>query len=136
MRKVIKLTESDLSRIIKRIIQEENYSEEDIKYTHPRTGESCKIKVALFKPLLEKGEERFHAVLVCPMYDEDTITASLPVVKRSFEEVNDFICKNLDRTYEILDNMLSSKGHDDISESIESERFKVVDEPIKCDVKY
>jgi hypothetical protein len=63
------------------------------------------------------------------------VTASLPVVKRSFEDVNNFICKNLDRTYEILDEMLSSKS-DDIFESVESERFKVIDKPIKCDVEY
>lgn len=135
MKKIIRLTESDLARIVRKVLKEENYSEEDVKYTHPKTGESCKIKVALFKPLLEQGEERFHAVLVCPKYDEDTVTASLPVVKRSFEDVNNFICKNLDRTYEILDEMLSSKS-DDIFESVESERFKVIDKPIKCDVEY
>jgi hypothetical protein len=31
--------------------------------------------------------------------------------------------------------MLSSKS-DDIFESVESERFKVIDKPIKCDVEY
>ena len=103
MKKVIRLTESELTRLIKRVIQEEKYSEEDIKYTNPKTGESCKVKVALFKPLLEKGEERYHGVLVCPFYGSETISATLPVIKRSFEEVNDFICKNLDRTFEILD---------------------------------
>ena len=62
MKKVIRLTESELTRLIKRVIQEEKYSEEDIKYTNPKTGESCKVKVALFKPLLEKGEERYHEI--------------------------------------------------------------------------
>lgn len=136
MKKIIKLTESDLTRIVRRVLSEEKYSEEDLKYAHPRTGEMCKIKIAEFKPLAEKGEKRYHGVLVCPVFGSDSIVAELPVIKRSFEDAKDFICKNLNRTYEILDDMLSGKDEDDLLESVESQRFRVIDKPLYCDVNY
>ena len=92
MKKIIKLTESDLARIVKKVLKEENYSEEDLPYTHPKTGDSCKIKVALFKPAAEKGEMKYHAVLVCDYYGDEMITATLPVIKNSFEENMRQIC--------------------------------------------
>jgi hypothetical protein len=133
MKKIIKLTESDLARIVKKVLKEENYSEEDLPYTHPKTGDSCKVKVALFKPAAEKGEMKYHAVLVCDYYGDEMITATLPVIKNSFEEVSDFICKNLDRTYELLDEMLGG-NEEKIFEKYENPRFKVIDKPINCKV--
>ena len=135
MKKVIRLTENELVTLIKRVIKEEKYSEEDLKYTHPRTGDTCKVKVAEFKPASERGEQKFHGVLVCPKFGEEMIVATLPVIRPSFEEVKNFICKNIDRTFEILDDMLDYTDHE-IYELIENERFRVIDSPINCDVDY
>lgn len=135
MGKIIRLTESELVSLIKQVIREEKYSEEDLKYTHPKTGESCKVKVAEFKPATEMGEQKFHGVLVCPKYGEETIVATLPVIKPTFSGVKNFICKHIDRTFEILDDMLGY-SEEEIFESVENERFRVIDSPINCDVDY
>lgn len=135
MGKIIRLTESELTSLIKRLIKEEKYSEEDLKYTHPRTGDICKVKVAEFKPASERGEQKFHGVLVCPKYGEEMIVATLPVIRPSFDGVKNFICNHIDRTFEILDEMLDYSEHD-LYESIENERFRVIDTPISCDVDY
>lgn len=131
MKKIIKLTESDLTRIVTRILKEEKYSEEDLEYINPKTNEKCKIKVAIFKPSAEKGDIKYHGVLVCDFYGNEMVTATLPIVGKSFEEVNDFICKNIKRTYEILDNILDTEEHE-LYESYENSRYKVIDRPINC----
>lgn len=133
MKKVIRLTESDLIRIVKRIINEEKYSESDLIFTHPETNKRYSINVAEFKPAFEMGEKKYHAVAVD--IENDSIGFILPVVKNTYEEVNDFICKNIDRTFEILTDRL--KPFDiDLMESIETERYKVIDKPINCNVSW
>lgn len=128
MKNIITLTESDLYRIIKRVIKED-YSEEHLKYTHPRTGDECKIKVAK-----RKFDGRYGAVLTCDIYNDgnETVVAEIPVIKRSKEDVVSFICDHLEKTYEILDNMLTVSDEDFIMEGSEYGRFEIIDEPINC----
>lgn len=135
MKKIVRLTESDLTRIVRRVLQEEKYSEEDLKYTHPHTGESCKIKVGIFKPSIETENKKYQAVLVCPLYDEDFVVAQIPVIKNSFNDVRDFICKNIEKTYEILDKIIP-RQIGNISESVRSTRFQVIDEPLNCKLDF
>jgi hypothetical protein len=103
----IRLTESELVSLIKKIITEEKTSVEDIKYTHPRTGKECLIKVARHKHS-NRPSGSYTAVLVCDVYDDNEYMpiAELPIFKKSIKDVSDFICNNLDRTFEILDDML------------------------------
>ena len=136
MKKKIRLTESELIRLIKRIIEEEKYSEEDIKYTHPMTGEACKIKVARNK-LTSMEYNQYGSILVCvdEEYGDDRIEAELPVNGSTSEEVSDFICENLKRTFELLDDMLTYEEEEPISEEVYSQRWDIIDQPIVCSDK-
>jgi hypothetical protein len=133
MKKKIRLTESELVRLIKKIIKEEKYSEEDIKYTHPMTGEACKIKVARNK-LTSMEYNQYGSILVCvdEEYGDDRIEAELPVNGSTSEEVSDFICENLERTFELLDDMLTYEEEEPISEEVYSQRWDIMDQPIVC----
>jgi hypothetical protein len=135
MKKKIRLTESELVRLIKRIIKEEKYSEEDIKYTHPMTGEACKIKVARNK-VTDMEHRQYGSILVCvdEEYGDERIEAELPVDGSTPEEVSDFICENLERTFKILDDMLTYE-EEPISEEVYSQRWDIVDQPIVCSDK-
>ena len=136
MKKKIRLTESELIRLIKRIIEEEKYSEEDIKYTHPMTGEACKIKVARNK-LTSMEFNQYGSILVCvdEEYGDDRIEAELPVNGSTSEEVSDFICENIERTFELLDDMLTYEEEEPISEEVYSQRWDIIDQPIVCSDK-
>jgi hypothetical protein len=136
MKKKIRLTESELVRLIKKIIKEEKYSEEDIKYTHPMTGEACKIKVARNK-LTSMEYNQYGSILVCvdEEYGDDRIEAELPVNGSTSEEVSDFICENLKRTFELLDDMLTYEEEEPISEEVYSQRWDIIDQPIVCSDK-
>jgi hypothetical protein len=131
----IRLTESELVSLIKKIIKEEKTSVEDIKYTHPRTGKECLIKVAKHKHS-NRPSGAYTAVLVCDVYDdgEYMVIAELPVFGSSFDEVSDFLCDNLDRTFEILDEMLDyDKSGEEISESYSKfSKWDVIEKPIVC----
>jgi hypothetical protein len=132
MKKKILLSESQLIELIKRIIKEEKYSEEDLKYTHPRTGAACKIKVAENK-VTNREHSKFGAVLLCDTYGdgEYMVTAELPAVDGPTpESVSDFICDNIERTYDILDDMLTQD--EDLMENVNHRRWDIIDEPIKC----
>lgn len=129
MKKVVRLTESELIGLIKKIIKENDERKEHLKYTHPVTGDECEIKIAK-----RKSDERYTAVLMCDMYHDGDpmVIASLPILKRTPEEVSKLICDNIERTYEILDSIISSVSDESIlSESINS-RYEVLDEPITC----
>ena len=136
MKKKIRLTESELVRLIKKIIKEEKYSEEDIKYTHPMTGEACKIKVARNK-LTSMEYNQYGSILVCvdEEYGDDRIEAELPVNGSTPEDVSDFICENLERTFELLDDMLTYEEEEPISEEVYSQRWDIIDQPIVCSDK-
>lgn len=133
MKNIITLTESDIYRIVKRVIKE-GYSEEHLKYTNPRTGKECKIKVAKRK---HGDNNKFTAVLTCDEYDtgDESVIAELPVFKNTKEEVAKFICDHIERTYEILDSMLTVSDEDFITEDYEYSKFQVFDEPINCSVE-
>lgn len=62
------------------------------------------------------------------------VIAELPVFGSSFDEVSDFLCDNLDRTFEILDEMLDyDKGDDELSESYSKfSKWDIIEKPIVC----
>ena len=131
----IRLTESELVNLIKKIIKEENTTFDDIKYTHPRTGEECLIKVAKYKHS-NRGGRQYSAVVLCDVYNdgEYMVIAELPVTGKSVDEVSDFICDNLDRTFEILDDMLDydKSGEELLEDYSKFSKWEIVDEPIVC----
>ncbi len=132
MKKIIRLKESELINLIKKVIREEKYSEEDLIYTHPVTGKECKIKVAENK-LTDSKFRKFGAVVICDIYDngKEMVIAELPANGPTAEYVNDLICDNLDKTFKILDDMFENET-EDLIESIESNRWNVIDSPIVC----
>ena len=131
----IRLTESELVNLIKKIIKEENTTFDDIKYTHPRTGEECLIKVAKYKHS-NRGGRQYSAVVLSDVYNdgEYMVIAELPVTGKSVDEVSDFICDNLDRTFEILDDMLDydKSGEELLEDYSKFSKWEIVDEPIVC----
>jgi hypothetical protein len=134
----VRLTESELVSLIKKIIKEEKTTMDDIKYMHPVTGKECLIKVAKHKYTSRFGAE-YGSILVCDEYDdgEYIVVAELPVNGGSFEEVSDFICARLDRTFEILDDMLSHKEtEEELTENYSKySKWDVIDQPIVCSDK-
>jgi hypothetical protein len=134
MKKIIRLTESELVGLIKKIIKEEKYSEEDLKYFHPEIGKECKIKIAKNKHRASRSEE-FKPVLVCDMYDtgNEVIVAEVSYSAKSVEEVKDFICDNYEMVVKDLDSMFDEEEQETIMEAVDSRRWEIIDEPIVCD---
>ena len=133
MKKIIRLTESELVGLIKKIIKEEKYSEEDLKYTIPGTGKECKIKIARNKVKMGEKEE-FKPILVCDMYDtgNEFVVAEIFYSAPSADEVRDFICDNYEMVIAELDSMFDQEEPENIMEAVDSRRWEVIDEPIVC----
>lgn len=135
MKNKVLLSESELISLIKKVIKEEEYIEQHLEYTHPRAKKLglendglCKIQMAK-----KDFKEGYTAVLVCTKFDEPMVSAELPVTKETKEELKSFICKNIDRTYELLDEMLSvSDDSLELNEDFKFSKFEVIDEPIVC----
>ena len=136
MKKIIRLTESELVGLIKKIIKEEKYSEEDLKYFHPAIGKECKIKIGRnkYKTIRREG---YKPVLVCDLHDtgNEFVIAELTFFAPTVEEVKDYICKNYDTVVAELDSLFGDKEQEEeetITETVESLKWEIIDEPIVC----
>lgn len=135
MKKKIRLTESELISLINKVIKEEKHLEQHLEYEHPRAeelelenGGMCTIQIAK-----HKIREDYSPVLICTKFGQPMVNAELPVRKESKEEVKIFICNNIERTYELLDEMLGYEtDYDVLSEGFSFDRFEVDDDPIVC----
>jgi hypothetical protein len=132
MKKVIRLTESQLIGLIKKIIKEEKYSEQDLTYFNPEIGKECKIKIARNKNKMGKTEE-YKPVLVCDMYDtgNEIVVAEVSFSAPTIDEVKDFICDNYEMVIADLDSMFDEE-EENIMEAVDSRRWDIIDEPIFC----
>lgn len=132
MKKIIRLTESELIGLIQKIIKEEEYSEQDLTYFHPAIGKDCKIKVARNKNKMGRIEE-YKPVLVCDMYDtgNEIVMAEISFSSQSTEEVKEFICNNYELVIAELDFMFNG-SEENIMEAVDSRRWDVIDKPIFC----
>jgi len=137
MKRKIRLTESELINLIHKIIKEEKETQDHLKYTHPRFEEleldndgECQIRVAR-----NKHNDKFSPILVCSRYGKDLISAELPLRTKTKESIIKFICDHIEKTYQILDNMLDHNyDPDSISESTENSRWEIIGDPIVCDL--
>ena len=128
MKNIITLTESDLYRIVKKVIKE-NYSEEHLKYTNPKTGDECKIKMAK-----RKNDGRYSAVLTCDIYNNgnESVIAELPIITRTKEQLTKGICNNIEKMYDLLDKMLMTTEDDFLVEAKNYGKFRILDDTINC----
>ena len=132
MKKIIKITESDLSRIVRRVLKE-SHEEIDLKYENPQTGEEGIIKIAENKFTKTPGNKFMGVLLVEDGLGGYMVRAQIPAFGKTPEDVKRIICGNLKRTYEILDNMMYKTPEDDINENFRiGDKYEIIDEPIVC----
>jgi hypothetical protein len=132
MKTKIRLTENQLMSLIKRIVAEEKYSEEDLTFYNETYGKDCMIRVAKRKHSNIPGR-KYGAVVLCDVYDTGNplVVGELTTFGNTEEEVKEFICQNIEEVkaeYEVL-----FQGEEPLMESIESSRWDVSDSPISCD---
>lgn len=137
MKKRIRLTESELISLINKVIKEEKHLEQHLEYEHPRAkelelenGGMCTIQIAQ-----NRNTNNYSPVLVCTKYNQPIVSAELPAKSQNVEDLKHFICNHIERTYELLDEMLSGKVENDeeLNEDFTYDRFQVLNEPIVCD---
>ena len=136
MKSKIRITESELINLIKKVIKEEEYSEQHLEYNHPRAKElelendgRCTIQIAQ-----NRNTNNYSPVLVCTKYNQSIVSAELPAKSKNVEDLKHFICNHIERSYELLDEMLGGKVEDDeeLNEDFTYDRFQVLDNPIVC----
>ncbi len=132
MKKIIKLTESDLTRIVKRVIRE-SYEEMDLKYENPQTGQEGLIKVAENKFSKNPANKYLGVLVVEDGLGGYMVRAQIPAFGKTPEDVKKIICGNLKRTYEILDEILYKTPEDEMNENYNvGDKYEIIDEPIVC----
>ena len=130
------VTENQFKKLIKTIKEEEKYSEEELTYTNPENGKECFIRIAK-KKFSENDRNQYSAVLVCDEFDSGNlnVVAELPVNEPTSKKAKQKICDNIERIYEILDDMfMEYTGEGQLAEDIESSRWEVMDTPIFCNI--
>ena len=135
MKKKIRLTESELISLINKVIKEEKNLEQHLEYEHPRAKElelenngMCTIQIAK-----HKIRKDYSPVLICTKFGQPMVNAELPAKSQNVEDLKHFICNHIERTYELLDEMLGYEtDYDMLNEGFSFDRFEVIDEPIVC----
>jgi len=143
MKQKIRLKESELIRLIQKVIKEEEVIKKHITYSHPNPKDErldsniCNIQIAK-----NRNTGKYHSVLVCSKFDNPTVLATLPVTSKDREDLESFICDHIvpkegrKSVTQVLDDILSRK--DAINESEESfsyDHFDVFNDPIGCSTK-
>jgi|LauGreDrversion4_2_1035121.scaffolds.fasta_scaffold332409_2 hypothetical protein len=132
MKKIVRLTENDLARIVGRVISE-SYEEVDLSYENPQTGEQGIIKVAKNKFTKSSANRYLGVLLVEDGMGGYMVRAQIPAFGKTPERVKEIICNNLKRTYEILDDMLYKSPEFDITENFNiGDKYEIFDGPIVC----
>jgi hypothetical protein len=138
MKRKYRLTESELIRLIKGVIKEEKETVKHLTYTHPYAEEQeldndgqCTIQIAQ----KTNNENMYGVVLVCSKYDKPMVVAELGPKSENPKKLKHLICNNLERTYEILDELVEEVDYDELNEDFEYDRYNVIDDPITCDPK-
>lgn len=136
MKRKYRLTESELIRLIKSVIKEEKETIKHLTYTHPYAEEQeldndgqCTIQIAQ----KTNNENMYGVVLVCSKYDKPMVVAELGPKSENPNALKHFICNHLERTYEILNELVEEVDYDELNEDFEYDRYKVIDSPITCD---
>ncbi len=136
MKRKYRLTESELIRLIRSVIKEEKETVKHLTYTHPHAKEQeldndgkCTIQIAQ----KTNNENMYGVVLVCSKYDKPMVVAELGPKSENPKELKHFICNNLERVYEILDELVEEVDYDELNEDFEYDRYTVIDDPITCD---
>lgn len=133
MGRKIKITESQLDRLLKRIINEDENSGGDLKFYNETYNKDCVIRVARKKDSTTPNP--YRAVVLCDVFDDGElyVVGELSVYGNSEKEVNDFICDNLEKVKEEFDYLFGD-NEEPLMESVQSSRWDVSDNPITCEI--
>lgn len=145
MKKIIRLTERDLTRIVRRVIKESeinndksNTTYSDITFDNPKKNKFCKLKVGKYRHASENNPFAYSAILIChdERLDEDRVEYEFGEFRgKSFDMVNRNVCKYLPQLSKKIENILDREEDDfgDLNENTEVGRWKVLDKSINCD---
>lgn len=134
MGRKIKITESQLDRLLKRIINEDENSGGDLKFYNETYKKDCIIRVARKKDSATPNS--YRAVVLCDVFDDGElyVVGELSVYGKSEEEVNEFICDNLEEVKKEFDELFGVI-EEPLMESVKSSRWDVSDNPITCEIE-
>ena len=145
MKKIIRLTERDLARIVKRVIIENEMNNDDsntkysdITFENPKKNKFCKLKVGKYKHSSEDNPFKYSPILICydEHIDEEKVEYEFGEFRgRSFDMVNKNVCKYLPELSKKIEKILNREEYDfdNINENIISDRWEILDRNINCD---
>lgn len=134
MKRRIRITESQLASLIKKITEsEEKSSEEDLTFYNDTYGKDCIIRVAKKRNSNMPGG-KYSAVVLCDVNDTGNlfVVGELMVSGETEKEVNKFICQNIETIKDEYDELFRDT-EETIMEAIESSKWIVSNKPINCD---
>lgn len=139
MKKIIRLSEGDLSRFIKKIVLEyenEQTFYNDLTFENPKNNKYCKLKVGKMRFSSEENPFVYSPILICndDILGEDVVKFEFGELRsRTPETVSKKVCKYLPILSSKIEKILNREDEVfDLSENTMMDRWEILDEPINC----
>lgn len=143
MKKIIRLSEEDLSRFIKKIVLEYESEQNDqtfyndLTFENPKKNKYCKLKVGKMRHFSEENPFIYSPILICnnDRLGEDVIQFEFGELRsRTPKIVSEKVCKYLPKLSSMIERIISKDEESfDLSENTIMNRWEILDEPINCD---
>jgi hypothetical protein len=150
MKRTIRLTESDLARIVKRVIRESkinndnsNSSFSDPTFENDEGNKFCTLKIAKYRHVSEDNPIKYSVILICDheledengeIYYDQRVTEFGQFRGSSFDRVNKNVCKYLPELSNEIEDYINRKDNylDELNENTEVGNWEVYDQSINC----